>query len=75
VAWRFISKQILLIPYLSVLDTRRHFSCQADDKQMNRTIDDSHCTIVIMMQALLHKDKLFYINCGCLHEKVGIRWT
>jgi hypothetical protein len=26
VAWRVISKQILLRPWLSVLDTRRHFS-------------------------------------------------
>jgi hypothetical protein len=37
VAWRVISKQILLRPWLSVLDMQRHFSDELMAKQMNRT--------------------------------------
>jgi hypothetical protein len=37
VAWRVISKQILPIPQLSVLDTQRHFSDELMAEQMNRT--------------------------------------
>jgi hypothetical protein len=49
VAWRVISKQILLRPKLSVLDTRRHFADELMTKQMNRTLDFVVLVVVLLL--------------------------